>query len=452
MIRKFFSLLAFLVVFTLIPLVAIGSERDSNRTFPNVLIVSIDTLRADHVSAYGYSRSTTPNLDVLISNGVRFDRARTIEPLTGPALVSMLTSVHPHQHGASRNGLRMRTGLASLPKALQARGYQTMAYVGNWTLRDKMSGLAEHFESYDEILTRNRWWGLVGREANAEDLTDAALEWLKSNANRPSADPFFMWVHYVEPHAPYRLHKDHLKQLGIPSSGNVAPEDRYDTEIAFVDASIGRLLDHMTRTKLNEDTIIVFLSDHGESLGEHGYWGHGRNLYEPTLRIPMSITWKGHLPPGSIEAPSLIIDLAPTILGMLDEEGPSTFEGFDWTGVFAGDAAPMDRQTLYQAHRGAVMSKHESELARRSGLLEVGVIQNEKKEIFHVGKNRRQFYDLTGDPLELDDLSDQKEPPTEWLVTWMRSVFDGLIAVEDSPPEPLDEESIEALRSLGYVD
>jgi arylsulfatase A-like enzyme len=452
MSRRFSRLLVFLGVLFLIPIVAHGNGRAADRVFPNVLIVSIDTLRADHVSAYGYSRSTTPNLDALISDGVRFDRARTIEPLTGPALVSMLTSVHPQDHGASRNGLRMRSGLASLPKALQANGYQTVAYVGNWTLRDKLSGLAEHFESYDEVLTRARWWGLVRKEADAEDLTDSAIGWLESNAVRPSVNPFFMWVHYVEPHAPYRLHRDHLEQLGLSSSDNQSPEDRYDTEIAFVDASIGRLLDHMNDTKLNEKTIIVFVSDHGESLGEHGYWGHGRNLYEPTLRIPMSITWKGHLRPGSIVAPSLIIDLAPTVLGLLEEEGPSTFEGFDWTGVFSGDAAPMDRQTLYQAHRGAVMSKHESDLARRSGLLEVGVIHDEKKEIFHVGKNRRQFYDIAEDPAELHDLSAKKEPPTEGLMTWMRTVFDGLIAVEDSPPEPLDEESVEVLRSLGYVD
>jgi arylsulfatase A-like enzyme len=452
MSRRFSRLLVFLGVLFLIPIVAHGNGRAADRVFPNVLIVSIDTLRADHVSAYGYSRSTTPNLDAFISDGVRFDRARTIEPLTGPALVSMLTSVHPQDHGASRNGLRMRSGLASLPKALQANGYQTVAYVGNWTLRDKLSGLAEHFESYDEVLTRARWWGLVRKEADAEDLTDSAIGWLESNAVRPSVNPFFMWVHYVEPHAPYRLHRDHLEQLGLSSSDNQSPEDRYDTEIAFVDASIGRLLDHMNDTKLNEKTIIVFVSDHGESLGEHGYWGHGRNLYEPTLRIPMSITWKGHLRPGSIVAPSLIIDLAPTVLGLLEEEGPSTFEGFDWTGVFSGDAAPMDRQTLYQAHRGAVMSKHESDLARRSGLLEVGVIHDEKKEIFHVGKNRRQFYDIAEDPAELHDLSAKKEPPTEGLMTWMRTVFDGLIAVEDSPPEPLDEESVEVLRSLGYVD
>jgi choline-sulfatase len=452
MIRSMYRLLTLMVALVLVPIAANGTERDESKVRPNVLIVSIDTLRADHVSAYGYSRATTPNLDALISDGIRFDRARTIEPLTGPALVSLLTSIHPHEHGASRNGLRMRTGLASLPKAMQAHGYRTVAYVGNWTLRDKLSGLAEHFDSYNEILTRNRWWGLVRREADAEDLTDSAIDWLESNSGKRSIQPFFMWVHYVEPHAPYRLHSDYLEQLGLDADGNQSAENRYDTEIAFVDASIGRLLDHMNDVKLDEDTIVVFLSDHGESLGEHGYWGHGRNLYEPTLRIPMSITWKGQLRPTSIEAPSLIIDLAPTILGMLDEEGPSTFEGFDWTGVFSGDAAPMDRQTLYQAHRGAVMSKHESDLARRSGLLEVGVIHDEKKEVFHVGKSRRQFYDLTTDPLELADLSEKKEAPTEGLMTWMQTVFDGLIAVEDSPPEPLDEESVEVLRSLGYVD
>ena len=430
MIRRFPRLLPLLIGLSLLAIAADGDERETGRINPNVLIISIDTLRADHVSAYGYSRSTTPNLDALIEGGVRFDRARTIEPLTGPALVSMLTSLHPQDHGASRNGLRMRTGLASLPKALQAHGYQSVAYIGNWTLRDKLSGLAEHFESYNEVLTRARWWGMVRREADAEDLTDSALEWLGSNTGRHSTQPFFMWVHYVEPHAPYRLHEDHLEQLGLKPGGNQPPEDRYDTEIAFVDASIGRLLDYLDETKLDENTIVVFVSDHGESLGEHGYWGHGRNLYEPTLRIPMSITWKGKLRPGTIEAPSLIIDLAPTILGMLEQEGPSTFEGFDWTGVFSGETAPTGRQTLYQAHRGAVMSKHESDLARQSGLLEVGIIHDEQKEIFHVGKSRRQFYDLTADPLELDDLSEKK----------------------DSPPEPLDEESVEALRSLGYVD
>jgi arylsulfatase A-like enzyme len=166
----------------------------------------------------------------------------------------------------------------------------------------------------------------------------------------------------------------------------------------------------------------------------------------------MSVTWKGHLRARAIDAPALITDIAPTILGLLGGDQPSTFGGFDWAGVLNGDAAPVDRLTHHQAHRGAVMSKHDSELKRRSGLLEVGIIQNEKKEIFRVTKNRREFYDLAVDPRELNDLIRKNDPPTEGLLTWMRTVYNGLTAVEDAPPEPLDEESIEALRSLGYVD
>ncbi|HXV77583.1 MAG TPA: sulfatase [Candidatus Polarisedimenticolaceae bacterium] len=426
-----------------------AAQAGPQRLSPNVLIVTIDTLRADHMSGYGYDRATTPNLDRLMTRGMIFDRARTIEPLTGPALVSMITSVHPHEHGASRNGLRMRSGLPSLPKTLKTRGYRTAALVGNWTLRDKLSGLAEHFEAYDEVLTRRRWWGLVRREADAEDLTDAAIEWLEE---RDRSAPFLLWVHYVEPHAPYRAHDDYRGQLGLAGAGDLSPHDRYDTEIAFVDDSIGRLLAFLDDSRLRGDTMIVFASDHGESLGEHGYWGHGRNLHEPTLRIPMSITWGGVLERQRIDAPAQNIDIAPTVLGLLGVDPPAEFRGFDWTPVVEGRPAPRDRRTLYQAHRGAVLSKHDSDLARRAGLLEVGIIQNEIKELFRVGKNRREIYDLTADPLELQAIDVDGQAPTESLLGWMRSVYDGLTAIEEQPPEPLDEESAEILRSLGYVD
>ena len=295
---------SFSLLFALVPLLlAVAPAHAGDPPPANVLVISVDTLRADHMSAYGYARPTTPNIDRLISGGVRFDTARTVEPLTGPALVSMLTSLHPNEHGASRNGLRMRTGLASLPKALQARGYRTAAFVGNWTLRDKLCGLAEHFEEYQEVLTRRRWWGLVRKEANAQDLTDVATEWLDAQRRSQSDAPFLLWVHYVEPHAPYRAHDSYREALGLPARGELSASDRYDTEIAFVDDAVGRLMLHLQEIGLAEGTIVVFASDHGESLGEHGYWGHGRNLYEQTLRIPMSITWPGRLAPAQSPHP-----------------------------------------------------------------------------------------------------------------------------------------------------
>lgn len=417
---------------------------------PDILLVTVDTLRVDRVSAYGYERPTTPNIDALLERGVRFDQARTVEPLTTPALASMLTSRYPHVHGATRNGLRMRSGLASLPKALQAHGYRTAAFVSNWTLRDKLSGMAEHFEDYQEVLTRKRWFGLVRSEAGARDINAESTAWIAEHRKSRGTQPYLVWVHYTEPHAPYRLHEEFSDRLGIP--GNPGPAERYDTEVAFVDAAIGRLLEKVEALSPDRETLIVFASDHGESLGEHDYWGHGRNLFEPTLRVPMAIAWPGHVKPQIVAAPALNIDLAPTILGLLRRDSPSDFAGYDWTAVLEGRPAPLERITRYEAHRGAVVSKHESELARRSGLLAVGLIRDTEKEIFRIDKSRRSVYDLAVDPGEMHHLGDESSEPTEGLLSWMRAVYDGLRSFQDSPPQPLDEESVRQLRSLGYVD
>ena len=429
-----------------------GGQAPKPKKLPNVLILTVDTLRADRLSGYGYERNTSPNIDKLMREGTRFEQARTVEPLTGPALCSMLTSAYPHQHGASRNGLRLRAALPSLPKALQAYDYRTAAFVGNWTLRDKLSGLAEHFEHYDEILSRRRWFGLVKGEATADDLNDAFDDWLADHAKSQSDRPFLAWVHYVEPHAPYRNHKDFHKQLGYPAGKSLSAAERYDTEIADVDAAIGELLAAAGEKIDLDNTIILFAADHGESLGEHDYWGHGRHLYEPTLHIPMAIRWPKHVPTGTVEQDALLIDLAPTVMGLIGH-GETPFEGFDWSGVLRGEGeAPENRVTRYQAHRGAVLSKHDSDLARKAGLLEVGMIANDKKEIFRIAKNRRWLFDLSDDPLELSSLGPTSSEPTEGLVGWMKEVYEGLDEFDVSIPAPLDEESAEALRSLGYVD
>jgi arylsulfatase A-like enzyme len=420
---------------------------------PNVLVVTIDTLRADHLSSYGYGRPTSPNLDRLILNGTHFTQARTVEPLTNPAIGSMVTSLYPHEHGGSRNGLRMRTGLPSLPKALQARGYRTAAFMGNWTLRDKLSGLGEHFDEYEEVLTRRRWFGLIRGEATAEDLTSEALTWLEEQRSTRPEQPFLLWTHYTEPHAPYRAQREFLGGLGLSTQRReLTDADRYDSEIAYVDHWIGELVRGLEEMSLMEQTVIVIAADHGESLGEHGYWGHGRHLYEPTLHIPMALYWPGQIPAREIAAPALNIDIAPTLLSLLGFSPPAGFHGFDWAGVLAGGEPPADRVTRYQAHRGAVLSKHDSDLARQSGLLAVGTMYRDQKEIFRVEKGQRMRFDLADDPRELASNVAPKDEPSEGLLDWMRIVYDGLASLDVTPPQPLDDESIEQLRSLGYVD
>ncbi len=433
-------------------MLAWGSERSAGRKTrqgqrPNILIVTVDTLRADHLSVNGYGRKTSPNIDRLLNGGVHFTDARTVEPLTNPAMCSMLTSRAPSTHGATRNGLRLRPGLSSLTSALSDYGYRTGAFVGNWTLRDKLSGLGEHFEHYEEVLNRRRWFGLVRSEATAEDLTDIASDWIENHVEHDDWRPFLAWVHYVEPHAPYRLQKTHAGILG----GMERPKkrDRYDTEIAFVDAEIGRLLERVEQVSPGGRTLILFASDHGESLGEHGYWGHGRNLHEPNLRIPMGLTWEGRVPARQIDSPALITDLAPTVLGLLDMPRPGEFEGFDWTAVIDGATAPEGRVTRYEAHKGAVLAKHASDTARKAGLLQVATLADGRKEILTIKKNSVSAFDLETDPGEL-------RPQAPGVATrvrqWYVAVQEALSREAGLPTQQLDEESVAALKSLGYVD
>ena len=449
-----------LVAAFLIP--AAEAARAQSQRLPNVLVLSVDTLRADRLSAYGYRRPTSPAIDRLLASGVRFDRAHTVEPLTNPALCSLWTSLHPHQHGATRNGLRQRPGLASLSSTLRRRGYRTAAMVGSWTLRNRISGLGEHFEDYREILNRKRWLGLFKDESTAEDLTDEALSWLSEQRR---GRPFLLWVHYVEPHAPYRLQKDFLAPLGLAGAGRrgeASKSDRYDSEIAFTDHHLGRLLAAVEKdAALATDTLVVFLADHGESLGEHGTWGHGRDLLEPTLRIPMGIAWPGKIAPGksprAISDLATQLDLAPTVLGLIGLPIPPTFQGFDWSGVLLrGEPAP-NRKTWHQAHRGAVLSRDEAHHARRRGLLEVAVLDGSRKEILRVERSDApevRTFDLADDPAEIrpgQAKEARAKKPSRDLERWLAEVRTGLAASDDLPAD-VDPESVERLRALGYVE
>jgi arylsulfatase A-like enzyme len=420
-------------------------------SLPNVVLITVDTLRSDRLSGYGYRRPTSPAIDRLLDRGARFEQARTVEPLTNPACSSMLTSLYPHEHGATRNGLRMRRRLASLPRELDRQGYLAAAFVGNWTLKDGISGLGEHFDLFEEVFTRKRWMGLFAAEAGAPELNAATLAWLDTHAGRRR--PVFLWVHYVEPHAPYELHEKLAKRLGVVK-GQASKSDRYDTEVAYVDLFVGRLVERIEADRrLAGNTLIVFTSDHGESLGEHAYWGHGRHVYEPGLRIPLVFYWPGRLAPRTVAAPATNLDIAPTVLGILGHPSPRAFRGFDWSGVLAGERqAEGDRVTVFQAHKGAVLSLQEAGPARRDGLLEVAVVRGAVKEIAQVNQREHRIFDLRRDPRELRNLNGSGFHPSPHLAGAIEDVAGALAAADDAPPVEIDAEDVEKLRSLGYID
>jgi len=420
---------------------------------PDIVLVTVDTLRADRLSIYGYELETTPFLDGFLGEGVLFRDARTVEPLTGPAFASLFTSLHPHQHGGTRNGLRMRDGLASLPRILARRGYTTAGFISNWTLRDELSGIGAHFEIYREILTKKRWFGLAKSEATAEDVTTEMLEWLDEAGEPAGRKPLFLWVHYVEPHAPYKLHDEFADRLGFEQVGTFSNSRKYDTEVAHIDDHLGKMLGSVFEVLDREKTLTVFLSDHGESLGEHGYWGHGRHLYEPTLHIPMGLQWPARIDAQEVTSAASILDLAPTLLGLIGLPQPPGLAGFDWSPVLTGGAAePTGRTTYHQTHRSSVEPSEESDRLRRKGLLEVGTYKDGTKEICRPVKGRRWVFDLEADRAEKASLVELGSACSEATGAWLERVRAGLEASDDLPPPELGEEDLDQLRALGYID
>ena len=438
-------------------------EAEAARRFPNIVVVAVDTLRYDRLSVNGHVRPTSPYIDALLRGGARFSSTHVVEPLTAPSMSSIFTGLYPHEHGASRNGLRLRPGLPSLPKILARRGYKTSAVVGNWTLRAELLGLDEHFEDYEGVWSRKRYFGLANSEATARDLNDDRQPLGRRPPETDGAYPFLLWVHYVEPHNPYRFRDEYAQRLRI--GGDPTPSDRYDTEVAFVDEAIGRLLQDLRAKVPIEDLLVIFVSDHGESLGEHDYWGHGRHLYQPSLHIPLGFYWYGKIAAGTvIDAPATSLDIPSTVLGLVGLPVPDTFRGFDFSPYLLhaeADTAgtpPMERTTFHEAHKGA--SHGNEEKARRNGLLEVGLVKNgDQKEIIRVKKDRLRVFDLAADPVELKNLAargrleptEELEPSDELMEFWQR-VQDGLDASDEMPANVLTEEDLEQLKALGYID
>jgi arylsulfatase A-like enzyme len=420
---------------------------------PSVVVITVDALRADHLGSYGYSRPTSPNIDRLISQGLRFERAWTPEPLTGPAMCSMVTGLEPQVHAATRNGLRMKPGLNSLPKILAENGWETAAFVGTWTLKNNLTLLGEHFETYGERLERKRWFGILNSEATCEDVTDDALDWLGEERKKGPEKPFFMWVHYIEPHAPYRFHQQYADRIGV-NDDKLDKKDRYDTEIAAVDESIARLLAGVRQAVDDKDLLVVFTADHGESLGEHNYWGHGRYLYEPSLRIPLGIIWRGVIPEGTVSSQATLLDLAPTLLDLVGVDVPEDLPGASWAKTIRGAGDLAERVGCYQAHRGAVHgdSVRDSDKKRSKGLLWVGVINGDRKEIVKVSRQLVQIYDLADDPGELNTLASVDDQPSDALAACFARVAEGLGSLDTLATQKLDDETVEQLRALGYLE
>lgn len=431
----------------LLAVLALSCARRSDP--PNVLLVTIDTLRADRCSSYGYPLPTTPRLDAAAARGIRFELAYAPMSLTGPSHSTMFTSQYPITHGVVRNGYRLGEEAIVLAEMLRARGYETAAVVSSFAVNSRFGlgqGFGVYHDRFDEVGTvdprqwNGQWLG-KGFDRRANRTTDHAIRWLDRHGS--SAKSFFLWVHYFDPHSPYdppEPFRSRFAPAGETSHGR--PVGTYDGEVAFTDQELGRLLDHLDRSGLGEGTLLVVTSDHGEGLKQHGRMEHGYTVYEEEMRVPLVFRWPGRIPAGrTIPGPVELVDLLPTLLDLLGVhvEG-ALFEGVSIAEALRG-GHPADPARKVFVHRQPIRKGD-----RR--VEQFGVRHGTYKYIEGEAEEERELYDLATDPGEKQnlcgELRDKCDELRVALQVWKQSR--GEAAEQEISPE--DHES---LKALGYV-
>ncbi|MGB8959807.1 MAG: sulfatase, partial [Candidatus Aminicenantales bacterium] len=270
----------------------------------NVLLITLDTTRADHLGCYGFAQAATPNLDRLAGEGIRFARVYAPAPLTLPSHASIMTGLYPATHGVRNNGHELVSKWKTLAEVLKGRGFTTAAFVSSFSV-DSRFGIGRGFDVYDDTFEVQAPLKGANAERRAGDTFARFSRWLDGHAQ----DRFFAWVHYYDPHLPYDPPSPYREG---------SPGRPYDGEIAYMDHYVGAILEALEAKGLRDKTLIVVAGDHGEGLGDKAETGHGIFLYEETMRVPLIINGRKAFPrPRVVEGAVRLVDVAPTILETL---------------------------------------------------------------------------------------------------------------------------------------
>jgi arylsulfatase A-like enzyme/Tfp pilus assembly protein PilF len=390
----------------------------------NLLLISVDTLRADHLGAYGY-HSVSPNLDRLAKEGAVFDEAFTAIPLTLPAHASLLASAYPPENGVRDNGEVLPASVPTLAEQLRAHGFETGAFVSSFVL-DHRFGLARGFAEYWGEFPLYRFAGADPGtiQIRGDRVENAAADWI----TRHRASRFFAFVHFYDLHGPYLL----------PAAWRARfPGRIYDGELAYVDDLIRQLWDALLRQGLADRTLLVITADHGEGLGDHGELNHGFLLYRSTTKVPLIIRFPDRRWAGKrVGAVARLIDVAPTVCALLGVPPASSFQGRSLAPEISGQTRPAVlaySETLYpyrQFHSAPLY-------AIRSGAFTF------------IKAPRPELYDVRKDPAELHNLIQTNQA----MANTLRAELDGLTAslAHGSPAASPSPEVFDQLKSLGYV-
>ncbi len=355
--------IVFLALFFIAILLILWLSTERGSGLPNIVFITIDTLRSDHCSAYGYFRDTTPRMNRIASEGARFEVAYSPTSSTEPSFTTLFTSQYPIAHGVLSNGYGVPQDLKMLAEILQENKYVTAGFVSSFVLDSKF-GMNQGFLTYDDrfdeegassktrVYHNQKVKG--GFDRRADKTTDSVIQWLKS---AQKSRPFFLWVHYFDPHQPYVPPDSYLKKF-LPDGSNEDDLEKqiaaYDGEIRFVDDQMGRIFDLLDQEKLTQKTLVVITGDHGEGLKQHGRMGHSWFIYEEAVRIPLIFRWPERITARTISGgPVGLIDVTPTVLELAGiKMSQSDFQGISLLRYIRGEATPSpDRKIHLQRRR-----------------------------------------------------------------------------------------------------
>ena len=433
---------------------------------PNIILIVIDTLRADHLGCYGYERDTTPHLDRFAQDGLLFRNAISAASWTLPSIGSLLTSQYPCVLGVKRRPVALNKKFPLLSEVLKQYDYKTCGIVSHVYLSARL-GFAKGFDSYDESSSKKCDTGTT-----SPAVTYRAISFLREKHKQP----FFLFLHYFDPHYNYLLHKEFdyypTYRGDIRSNhpivdlwrrrNNMSKKDieylvaLHDSEIAFNDREIGKLLDELKKQGLYDDSIIIITADHGEEFMERGWIGHCITLYQELIHVPLIMKFPG-CEPAVVDSPVALIDIMPTILGYMGLDTPANLEGQTLDVTAAGNitGGPIFSETFnHLINRNKLADIDDP---KRSDLIAFrSMVLGQRKLIYDQIKNSREIYDLSADPHELNNLSDQQNAEDRMMESLLSEWIKYVEAKQeaDSAGDTTDlftPEQKERLKSLGYL-
>jgi len=425
---------------------------------PNLILISVDCLRPDHLGTYGYQRETSPHIDAFAQDGTVFETAVSTSSWTLPTHMSMLTGLVPSFHGATK-WEKLDRSVPYLPEILAEHGYETTG-VASWVYVSQIYGFERGFDVYRVL-----------KDPVARDVVDAAIEQLRAKQGQKH----FLFIHLLDPHWPYLPPDSFLERFGPrprdisdlqdliaraePPPGQTETDEiirLYDGEIAFTDQEVGRLFAELKSLGLYQDSLIILTADHGEAFYDHGHWQHSQTLYDEIVRVPMIVKWPGEGLKGHLEVQVSQVDIFPTILEAAGVEPPAT-EAMSLLAIADHERRSSEERAAVSEVTWRSPKETSMKVSLRTQRFKfIATLAGPVGDDLAVHEMRKEeLYDLEADPDERNNIADERQEELASFRNRLRTFLDSARALRSTrqgQDVELDEEVLERLRALGYVD